>query len=379
VVGSGSYRPTPGETLLPVSAAARDAGAVSTPTAGSPAADPAGPTAAGPTAAGPTAAAQAVAGGSVPVGGLRLPWSEVPAWVRGAVEERLGAAVVEAVTQPGGFSPGAAARLRLADGSRAFAKAVSVTINPFSPDMHRTEADTAELLPPGTPSPRLRFRYDDGEWVVLVFDDVEGRQPALPWRADELTAVTAALTPLSRLLTPCPVPFAPPVAQLLAEDFASWRRFAGGPAHRLADLSPWARRHLDRLAGLEASWTAQAGGDTLTHMDLRADNLLLTPDGHVVVVDWAWPCRAAPWLDLVVLLASVRAQSSLDTDGVLREHPSTRDVDPAAVDAVLAGLAGLWTDRSRQPAPPRMPTLRAFQAAHGRATRQWLAARRGWD
>jgi hypothetical protein len=42
----------------------------------------------------------------------------------------LGSRVVSAVTQPGGFSPGAAARLVLADGRRAFAKAVAMQGGP---------------------------------------------------------------------------------------------------------------------------------------------------------------------------------------------------------------------------------------------------------
>jgi hypothetical protein len=60
----------------------------------------------------------------VPAGGVRLPWADVPAWLRRKAERQLGGRVLEAVTQPGGFSPGAAARLRLADGRRVFVKAV---------------------------------------------------------------------------------------------------------------------------------------------------------------------------------------------------------------------------------------------------------------
>jgi hypothetical protein len=43
-----------------------------------------------------------------PLGGRRLSWDQVPGHVRGAVEAALGAAVIEARTQEGGFSPGAA-------------------------------------------------------------------------------------------------------------------------------------------------------------------------------------------------------------------------------------------------------------------------------
>src|SRR4051812_34185985 len=75
-----------------------------------------------------------------PAQGVRLPYGELPARVRTWVDGVLGGAVVESVTQPGGFTPGVAARVRTADGRRAFVKAVSAEANPDSPRMHREEA-----------------------------------------------------------------------------------------------------------------------------------------------------------------------------------------------------------------------------------------------
>ena len=48
--------------------------------------------------------------------GVRVHWEEVPGSVRAALEARVGAPIVEAITQPQGFSPGLATRLRLDDG-----------------------------------------------------------------------------------------------------------------------------------------------------------------------------------------------------------------------------------------------------------------------
>src|SRR5262249_22175995 len=101
--------------------------------------------------------------------GSRLAWAELPQHVLEAVEERLGSRVVVAVDRPGGFSPGAAARLRLADGRRPFVKAVASTQNEDSPEMHRSEARIAESMPPEAPVPRFLFEYDDGVWVALGF------------------------------------------------------------------------------------------------------------------------------------------------------------------------------------------------------------------
>lgn len=103
----------------------------------------------------------------------RIRWSDLPDAVRAAAEDILGDRVVEAVSQPGGFSPGTADRVRTAGGRRAFVKAVSPAQNDRSPGLHRTEALIAAALPPAAPAPRLLGSYDDGDWVALVFTDVE--------------------------------------------------------------------------------------------------------------------------------------------------------------------------------------------------------------
>src|SRR5262249_35080188 len=103
--------------------------------------------------------------------GRRISWQQVPVHVRCAVEAALGAAVVEAHTQEGGFSPGAAARLRLANGSMAFVKALGVDIHRDSVGLYRSEAAAMPHLPAGLPVPRLLDVYDDGEWVALVYEE----------------------------------------------------------------------------------------------------------------------------------------------------------------------------------------------------------------
>jgi hypothetical protein len=111
--------------------------------------------------------------------------------VRSAVERVCGAAVTGARTQPGGFSPGVAARVRCADGSRWFVKAASAELNPDTPVLHCREAKVLAGLDPmiaagRLPVPRLRGTAEVGPWFALVIDDVAGRQPTLPWREDEL-------------------------------------------------------------------------------------------------------------------------------------------------------------------------------------------------
>ena len=208
-----------------------------------------------------------------PAAGVRMAWPSVPAGLRYAVEQQLGGRVVEAVTQPGGFSPGVAARLKTATGTRAFVKAVGPELNPESPGIHRAEARIAAALPEGTPAPRLLGFFDEDGWVVLVFEDIEGAPPVLPWEAAELARVLDAVAELAVALTPAPID-APAVADRFGEEFQGWRRLV--EAQRRGDddlvgLDTWACGHLADLAALETGWEAAAEGPTLVHADLRAE------------------------------------------------------------------------------------------------------------
>ena len=314
-----------------------------------------------------------------PATGRRVEWGAAPAWLREAVEGRLGGRVVEAVTQAGGFSPGVAARLRLGDGRRVFVKAVGPEPNPDSPEAHRSEARVMALLPRSAPAPRLLWSLDRRGWVVLAFEDVDGVQPTLPWRPGELRRVLEMVAAMAAALTPAPAGV-PTIGERLQDSFVGWRRLAAARAagdDDLAGLDPWAARHLDRLADLEAGWPEATEGPTLLHSDLRADNLLLTPT-RVVAVDWPWACVGAAWVDLLLLLPSVTMQGGPDPEPTFAAHPVAAAADPQAVTTALAAWAGFLVGGARQPPPPGLPTLRAFQLGQGVVALDWLRRRTGW-
>ncbi|UBU14383.1 aminoglycoside phosphotransferase family protein [Nonomuraea gerenzanensis] len=303
---------------------------------------------------------------SPPAAGSRVPWHEVHPKVRAAVEEFLGDPVAEAVTQDGGFSPAAAVRLRTRSGRRAFVKAVGPEPNRESVRIYRSELRIAAALPESVPAPRLLTGFELDGWVALVFEDVEGRHPAMPWRRDELDRVLAAVAELSAALTPAPVD-APAIEEVFGDSFQGWRRLI---EEDTGGLDPWILRHLAELAELESGWAAAAAGDSLVHADLRADNILLT-DERVYVVDWPWACKGAVWFDRVGLLPSVGMQ------GGPAPHELFTDDDPG-VTAVVAAMTGYFVRQSRRPAPPGLPTLRAFQGAQGVVALDWLKRRTGW-
>jgi aminoglycoside phosphotransferase (APT) family kinase protein len=306
--------------------------------------------------------------GFPPARGERLPWDGLPPALRATIEQRLGAPVARAVTRPGGFSPGLAATLELADGRSVFAKAVGPEPNPDSPELHRREARVAAALPPEIPAPRLLFSVEhEPGWIALVFEHVEGREPELPWRSNELERVLAALAELAEALTPSPLE-APPIGERLAELFRGWRTLAAVGAE---GVDAWARERLDELCDLEARWPAAAVGETLLHCDVRADNILLSAE-RVVLVDWPHACVGAAWIDLMVFLPSVAMQGGPHAWQVWESHPLGRDAPPEDALPVVAALAGFFVERSLQPPPPGLPTLREFQRAQGVEALAWL-------
>src|SRR4051794_4242100 len=307
--------------------------------------------------------------------GIRVPFDQLPERVREWVDHRLGSSVVSAETQVGGFSPGVAARLVCADGTRAFVKAVSSEANAESPDMHRREAKITAALPDAAPAPRLLAAYDEGAGGAPLLHDVEGRPPPLPWREDELRRVVDSIDELFADLTPCPVPDARSVDDDWRGEFANWREAAAAGAPEGTD--EWCLRHLDRLAELESRWVDAAAGDTLLHLDLRADNMIVSAD-RVWVVDWPWAARGAPAFDLVGFAPSVAMQGGPEPADLLAMSAFGRAADPDAVTVLVATVAGYFVIQSLLPPPPGLPTVRAFQAAQGEVAVNWLRDRTGW-
>ena len=302
--------------------------------------------------------------------GVRVHWEQLPPFIRRQIEERIGERVVRAITQPGGFSPGMAARLTTAGGREVFVKAVSDQANPDTPQMHRREAEVVAALPPEAPVPRLLWTLDEAGWVALAFEAVDGHMPVQPWRDDELGLVVAALHRLHQALTPSPIA-SDTASNLLATHIKGW-----GELREAGGLDQWSNRNLERLVELEARAPTAAVGETLLHVDVRADNLLIAAD-RVYFVDWPWALIGAPLVDWVGFAPSVAMQGGPQPDELLAMAELKVGAD--AIDAVIASLAGYFLAYARRPPPPGIPTVRAFQAAQGEIALRWLRERTGWD
>ena len=218
---------------------------------------------------------------------------------------------------------------------------------------------------------------EDRGWVLLLFEDVDGRHPTQPWRLDQLDRVIAAMEDLAGTLTPSPLPVS--VVGTAGERLLgrrSWRRLRDDHPSRLDSVDKWTRRHLDTLVAIEDSVADALAGDTLLNYDVRADNILLTRE-RTWFVDWPHACVGPPWLDVVAFAPSVTMQGGPPPEEVVSRHSAYRAADPDAVTAAVAELAGFFTHQAAQPPPPGLPTLRAFQDAQGAIAREWTARRTG--
>lgn len=302
----------------------------------------------------------------------RLQWGALPLSIRTVIEGRLGGRVIAAGSCSGGFSPGMASRLTLDDGRRVFVKAMDGRAWPDQIDPYRAEAQVAASLPATVPAPRLLWSLEDDRWIVLAFDNIDGREPTQPWTRTELDRVLATVGQLSQPVTPSPIALSRAHPRL-----GGWAELAGD-RHRLTRLtaySAWVADQLPHLEALEQEGLSTAQGDTLVHFDLYPHNILLTAD-RVLFVDWPHARLGAPFLDLVMLLSSASADG-IDPDPILHHHPLTARVDPPVIDAVLAAHAGFLLATGLDPHPPGLQPIAEAKIRLGRATLRWLRQRLG--
>lgn len=289
----------------------------------------------------------------------RLRWHEMPAQIREAVQNLAGDTVVQAVNCEGGYSPGLASRLTLAGGGRVFAKAVQSSRWAWEGDTLRAEAAVAGALPQTLAVPQMLGIHDDGDWVALLFEHIDGVTPAHPWTAADLDRVAAAAVSLHGV-TGLDLPRDHP-------RLGGWEYV--NPA-AIMPHSPWAASSLEYLAELEQAGMLAGQGETLVHFDLYAHNVLLTPD-HVVIVDWPHARLGAPFVDLVMLL-SAAASSGLDPDPYLHRYSCA---SAPAVDALLAAHTGFLLGGAFSAAADGLEAISEAKLHLGLSALRWLESR----
>ena len=306
--------------------------------------------------------------------GVRLPYDAVPAAVRAWVERTLGSPVVEVAEQVGGMSPGCATRLTCADGNRAFVKAVGASLNPDTPGLFRREIGVLEHLGAHELWARLLASYDDGDWVALLIEDVEGRHPDFV-DAAELRAVLDGTDRLSEVLQRREVPASVDLVDV-GFVFTKWADTLDALAEVPAavPVPTWLRTDPYGWADVLRDHAARPMPH-VAHWDIRVDNLLRRPGGEIVFVDWGMAARGPAWAD--PLLARLERVDEPWFDASITPSPALVEAGEDAITAFLAGFGAHLAVRSVVAVDVNLPTLNEFRIRESRRMLEAVSRRTG--
>ena len=110
---------------------------------------------------------------------------------------------------------------------------------------------------------------------------------------------------------------------------------------------------------IAAEQSCELAGDSLTHLDLRSDNLCITTSG-VKFIDWAEACRSDARVDLGFFLPSLAYEGGPPPETVLPDAPD-----------VAALVAGFLAMRAGLPSIPGSPHVRRVQREQLSAALPW--------
>ncbi|MBF4163327.1 phosphotransferase [Nocardioides acrostichi] len=295
--------------------------------------------------------------------GHHAPWSSMPERVRAWAANALEGEIVGWEECAGGMSPGCATRVVTGQGRRGFVKAVGADLNPDTPTLFRREILTLGLL---GEDPRWAGRlgsYDDGDWVALLLEDVEGRHPDPDDEADAELLMAATDDLVTFLHERLPTPPAPdPEPGGLLDLPAHLRRWADA-LERLEEVPPelcpaWllgaAGRHAEHLRSLTSR-----PGTQLVHWDIRHDNLLVRPDGRLVFLDWGQAGVGYDWFD--PLLARLDRAELPWFDEAVGSSPALARAGDDAITTFLVGIGGFLAWRATVAVDVNLPALAGFR------------------
>ena len=239
---------------------------------------------------------------------------------------------------------------------------VKIAALDYTADWLRDEHRVYEALDGHPFLPRALGWDDDGIAPALVLEDLSGEAWPPPWDAARVDAVLATLDAVHASTPPAGVP--PAIESQFGLD--GWPDVIADPQPFLAlgiCSSAWLEEHLPTLA--DASASAEIGGDSLLHFDVRSDNLCLRGD-RAVFVDWNNACVGNAVLDTAAWLPSLQNEGGPSPDEILPD-------ETAGLPQLASLLAGYFSARAGLSPIPQAPHARPLQLAQSRTSLPWAA------
>jgi hypothetical protein len=260
---------------------------------------------------------------------------------------------VDDIPGAGGYTPALRRIATLADGSSVFVKAA---VNDLTRGWLRKERRSYETLGDAPFLPRYLGCDDE----VLVLEDLRTGHWPPPWRRGDLDRVLATLETVAAHTPPADADDLPVAAHGMLH---LWSTVAADPAPFLGlglCTAEWFDRSIDTILDAESKGTLD--GDALIHFDVRSDNLCITADRRVVLIDWNGTARGRADFDRHCFAQSVHAEGGPRPDTIVP------DADPSFV----AMITGYFAFNAPLPRIPDAPRVRDIQLAQLRACLPWL-------
>ena len=277
--------------------------------------------------------------------------NDVPAEIEARLSTILGARPRSWSKVEGGYTP--TARWRVDCGS--YSVFVKVATTPLTATLLRREQVVYGSVS-GTFIPNL-VGWDEHETEpMLVIEDLSRAHWPPPWTPSRVEQALVGIAAMHRTRA-----VVPPFDALHRHHTQNWRAVAEDPLPflglQVVDES-WLDKYLSVL--IEAEAACQTSGNTLTHFDLRSDNLCFT-DAGAILVDWAEACLSSPKLDLGSWLPSLAFEGGPQPEDVLPNEPE-----------VAAWVSGFFAARAGLPPIPDAPQVRRAQREQLSTALPWV-------
>jgi len=205
--------------------------------------------------------------------------------------------------------------------------------------------------------PKLIAWEDHDTAPILIIEDLSAALWPPPWDDQRVEQVLAQIHAMHR--APASLPS---FADAHGTPQSNWQKVVVDPAPFLAlglADAPWLERALPLLLRQEAR--CSTSGDSLTHWDLRSDNMCLA-QGRAIFVDWNQACRSNPALDLGFWLPSLAHEGGPNPDQILPDAPD-----------VAAWVSGFFAARAGLPPIADAPRVRTVQRQQLATALPWAA------
>src|SRR5262245_3816577 len=267
--------------------------------------------------------------------------------------ERLMGAKIESYTPvAGGYS--LATRLLCRTTTTSFFAKIGTT--PVTSQSLRREMHVYNSVS-GAFMPQLVAWEDHESAPILVIEDLSAAHWPPPWDAWRVDLVLAQIRAMHHTQASLAS-----YAQVHGVRGANWPVVAADPVPFLSlglTDARWLEAALPLLIRHEAQCSTD--GESLTHWDLRSDNICVT-ESRAIFVDWNHACTSNPTLDLGFWLPSLAYEGGPAPEQILPDAPE-----------IAAYVAGFFAARAGLPGISDAPRVRVVQRQQLQTALPWVA------